>query len=169
MIFPISTLMSQEESVAWLTQHFHPAGLRCPNCQAALSQARHFRTTRRGLADWRCKRCQRVYNLYSGTVFEGSSWSPAKAVLLLRGVCKGESSKSLAAELGVSRTTVILLRQRIQANGYATRAQTPLPDAVTETDEAFQNAGEKKRPALQSQRPAAPPRQQTQRARYLRK
>jgi transposase-like protein len=143
MLFPISTLMSQEESIAWLTQHFHPEGIRCPSCHAASTQARLFRTTRRGLVDWRCKICQRVYNLYSGTVFEGSSWSPVMAVLLLRGICKGESSKALAAELGVSRTTVILMRQRIQANGYATRAQQPLPAAVTETDEAFQNAGGK--------------------------
>src|ERR1041384_6415182 len=102
MIFPISDLMSQAESVAWLEQHFHPDGLRCPQCGAAREQARHFRTTKRGLADWRCGQCQTVYNLYSGTVFEKSGWPPVKAVLLLRGVCKGEPSQSLAVELGVS-------------------------------------------------------------------
>lgn len=88
-----------------------------------------------------------VYNVYTGTVFAKSGWSPTKAVLLLRGVCKGKTSQGLAAELGVSRTTVLLMRQRLQANGYAMRATTPLPDAVTETDEMFQNAGGKKRTA----------------------
>jgi transposase-like protein len=125
MIFPISDLMSQAESIAWLEQHFHPEGLCCSQCGAAREQARRFRTTKRGLVDWRCGACQTVYNLYSGTVFEKSSWPPIKAVLLLRGVCKGEPSQSLAAELGVSRTTVFTMRRRLQANGYAARAMTP--------------------------------------------
>ena len=155
MIFPISELLSVTESAAWLEQHFHPPGLCCPQCGAAREQARHFRTTRRGLVDWRCRQCQTMFNVYSGTVFEKSGWSPPKAVLLLRGVCKGETSQSLAAELAVSRTTVLLMRRRLQANGYASRHLTPLPDAVTETDEMFQNAGEKKRPASRSRRSAA--------------
>lgn len=155
MIFPISELLNVTESTAWLEQHFHPQGLSCPQCGTAREQARHFRTTRRGLADWRCRECQAVFNVYTGTVFEKSGWSPVKAVLLLRGVCKGETSQGLASELGVSRTTVLLMRQRLQANGYASRTETPLPDAVTETDEMFQNAGEKKRAASRPRRPAA--------------
>ena len=144
MIFPISELLSVAESTAWLEQHFHPQGLCCPHCGATREQARPFRTTKRGLPDWRCRCCQTVYSVYSETVFEKSGWPPTKAILLMRGVCKGETSQGLAHELGISRTTVLLMRARLQANGYAIRAQTPLPDAVTETDEMFQNAGEKK-------------------------
>jgi transposase-like protein len=154
MIFPISDLLNVSESTAWLEQHFHPEGLRCPHCAARREEARHFRVTKRGLADWRCRNCHTVFNLYTGTVFEKSGWSPLKAVLLIRGVCKGEISKGLAAEPGVSRTTVLLLRQRLQANSYATRQTTPLPDSVTETDEMFQNAGEKKRAASRPRRSA---------------
>jgi transposase-like protein len=161
MIFPISDLLSVSESTAWLEQHFHPEGLRCPRCSATREEARHFRTTRRGLVDWRCRQCHTVFNVYRGTVFEKSGWSPVKAVLLIRGVCKGETSKGLAAELGVSRTTVLLMRGRLQRNGYATRTLTLLTDAVTETDEMFQNAGEKKRAASRPRRSAAPSRQQT--------
>jgi transposase-like protein len=158
MIFPISDLLSISESTAWLEQHFHPEGLGCPQCGAVRAQARHFRTTRRGLADWRCRQCHTVFNVYTGTIFEKSGWSPVKAVLLIRGVCKGETSQGLAAELGVSRTTVLLMRGRLQANGYATRETTPLADAVTETDEMFQNAGEKKRAALRPRGSATSPR-----------
>lgn len=159
MIFPISDLLSISESTAWLEQHFHPKGLRCPQCGATREEARHFRTTRRGIVDWRCRKCHTVFNVYTGTVFEKSGWSPVNAVLLLRGVCKGETSKGLAEELGVSRTTVLLMRGRLQANGYATRTSTPLTDAVTETDEMFQNAGEKKRTASGSRRSPASSRQ----------
>jgi hypothetical protein len=56
----------------------------------------------------------------------------------------------------VSRTTVLLLRQRLQANGYATRQTTPLPDSVTETDEMFPNAGKKSEPHQQPHPQAAP-------------
>jgi transposase-like protein len=144
MLFPITDLLSHEQSVAWLEQHFHPEGLRCPHCNASHEQARPFRTTQRGLLTYRCKRCQSAYNLYSGTIFTNSLLPPAKVVLLLRGVCKGESSMALAQELGLSRTSVHEWRHKVQHNGYAMRAQEVLPDACSETDEMFQNAGEKR-------------------------
>lgn len=65
-------------------------------------------------------------------------------MLLVRGVCKGESSQTLAAELGLSRQSVHTWRQRLQANGYRRVEETPLKDRCTETDEMFQNAGEKR-------------------------
>lgn len=144
MLFPITELLSHEQSVAWLEEHFHPHGLRCPACSAAREQARPFRSTQRGLLTYRCKRCQSAYNLYSATIFANSLLAPAKVVLLLRGVCKGESSAALAQELALSRTSVHAWRQKIQQNGYAMRSREALPDSHCETDEMFQNAGEKR-------------------------
>lgn len=144
MLFPITELLSHAQSVAWLEKHFHPAGLCCPACRAAREQARPFRSTQRGLLTYRCNHCQSAYNLYSGTLFANSLLPPAKVVLLLRGICKGESSAALAQELELSRTSVHQWRQKIQQNGYAMRAQDALPDAHSETDEMFQNAGEKR-------------------------
>jgi len=100
--------------------------------------------SKRGLPDYRCLSCQGVYNLYSGTVFAGGNLSPAKAVLLLRGICKGESSLALARELQLSRTTVHLYRQKIQQNAHDLLDKTALVDERTETDEMFANAGEKR-------------------------
>ena len=122
----------------------HPQGLRCSGCGAEKTGARVFRRSQRGLPDYRCNACQRVYNLYSGTIFAGSRLAPAKAVLLLRGICKGESSLALASELKLSRTTVHSYRQKVQQNGYEMLAETTLPDAWTETDEMFHNAGGKR-------------------------
>ena len=114
MIFPIADLLSHEQSVVWLEQHFHPEGLRCPGCGAGREQARAFRATQRGLLTYRCNRCQSAYNLYSGTIFANSLLPPAKVVLLLRGVCKGESAAALAKELQLSRTSVHEWRHKIQ-------------------------------------------------------
>ena len=73
MDFPIQSLIDEEQAEAWVLNHFHPEGLYCPKCQASVSEARNFRkTARSGLQVYRCKHCQSIYNLYSGTVFAGS-------------------------------------------------------------------------------------------------
>ena len=143
MIFPITDLLDDYQSERWLLEHFHPEGLRCPKCDSA--RRRRFRETETSrLIVYRCLDCEGIYNLYSGTVFEKKHLRPSQVVLLLRGVLKGQSSISLAEELGVSRTTVHELRKELQANAQRLQPKAPLVDEHTETDEMFQNAGEKR-------------------------
>jgi len=144
MIFSITELLSDEASVEWIEQHFHPKGLRCPRCKANKEQARVFRSRQRGTLDYRCLNCDPVFNLYHGTLFSGSNLRPRQVVLLVRGVCKGESSPVLAEELGLWRQSVHTWRKRLQANGSRLLGETPLKDRQTETEEMFQNAGEKR-------------------------
>jgi transposase-like protein len=145
MIFPITELLDEQESVAWVEKYFHPKGLHCPGCAATREQAREFRRHERGFVDYRCHNCQRTYNLYTGTIFAGSNLEPRRVVLLVRGVCKGEPATVLAEELLLSRQCVSRWRKRLQANGYEMLSAQALPDRDTETDEMFQNAGEKRR------------------------
>ena len=145
MEFPIVELLDYESSVEWIIQHFHPGGFRCPKCQEPVSHAREFRHTRRSkLTVYRCRGCETAYNLYSGTVFQQTALTPKQVVLLMRGFCKGESSQELASELALNYKTVLDLRHAVQANAEQAQPQTPLPDAHAETDEMFQNAGEKR-------------------------
>jgi transposase-like protein len=146
MIFPITELLDDHESLAWVERHFHPKGLRCPGCGATREEAREFRRHKRGFVDYRCHNCQRTYNLYTGTLFAGSNLTPRRVVLLIRGICKGEPATVLAEELSLSRQCIHRWRKRLQANGYKMLSQQALPDHETETDEMFQNAGEKRRP-----------------------
>jgi transposase-like protein len=145
MEFPITDLLDYDSSVAWVIKHFHPTGLKCPECGAPQSKARIFRETQRSqLVVYRCNQCHTAYNLYSGTIFQQTQLTPMQVVLLMRGVCKGESSKVLAAELKLNYVTVLTLRHEAQANAERAQPDTPLPDEHTETDEMFQNAGEKR-------------------------
>jgi transposase-like protein len=169
MDFPITELLDREESINWIIEYFHKGELRCPRCGASVSEAREFRTTQKSqLTVYRCSHCHQTYNLYSHTVFEQRHIPPEKVILLLRGVLKGEPSIVLARELELHYTTVLELRRDLQDNAYQLQPDTPLEDERTETDEMFQNAGEKRRRTLRSRGPAAPPGQQATRTRYIR-
>lgn len=145
MEFPITDLLSKEQSERWLLEHFHPEGLKCPRCGAGVERSLPFRVTRKsGLQVQRCRDCQAIYNLYSGTVFEHRHLRPEQAVLLVRGVLKGESSKVLSAELKLNYITVLHLRCALQENAQRLQSEMPLPDFEAESDEMFQNAGEKR-------------------------
>jgi transposase-like protein len=145
MDFPITELMDRQACVQWLEAYFHPAGLNCPHCQAGVDQANRFRRTKRSDLDvYRCKVCRGLYNLYSGTVFAGKHFTPEQTVLFLREVLQGKSTAKLARELKVSRTTALALRHRLHAQAEDAQTTEPLSDLEVETDEMFQNAGEKR-------------------------
>jgi hypothetical protein len=91
--------------------------------------------------------CRGIYNVYSGTVFEGRSFTPEQTVLFIREVLQGKPGAQIARELGVSRTTASEVRHRLQANAERVQPDSPLDDLEVETDEMFQNAGEKRRAA----------------------
>lgn len=144
MDFPIVSLIDDERAEQWLLKHFHPQGLHCPHCEASVEEAREFRKTETScLQVYRCCLCNGVYNLYSGTVFAQKQYRPAQVVLLLQGFCKGFSSSQLARELGISRQTVLTIRRVLQESAQMLQPAEALPDTETETDEMFQNAGEK--------------------------
>lgn len=151
MEFPITELLDYENSVEWILKHFHPKGLKCPKCQKSVDQSRKFRRTRTSeLEVHRCKDCGTIYNLYTGTVFQGSQWMPTQVILLMRGICKGETTRELAAELKLNYKTVLTMRHRVQVNAELEQPNTALSDSHSETDEMFQNAGEKRKTSLRS-------------------
>jgi hypothetical protein len=146
MDFPILEITDDALAEQWLQKYFHPNGFHCPACGAGVQHARPFGQTRRSqVSQHRCGICDKVYTVYSATVFANKHLRPTQAILLLRGVCKGESTASLARELQLAYDTVHHLRQQIQSHAIRLQPATPVPDAVTETDEMFQNAGEKRR------------------------
>ncbi len=155
MDFPIVDLMDRQACTEWLEEYFHPRGLKCPHCQAGLDQATWFRKTKRSDLDvYRCKDCRGIYNLYSGTVFEGRSFTPEQVVLFVREVLQGKPTAKLGRELKISRTTALAVRHLLQANAEREQPTEPLSDLEVETDEMFQNAGEKRNMARGSARSA---------------
>jgi hypothetical protein len=62
---------------------------------------------------------------------------------LMRGICKGETTRELAAELQLNYKTVLSMRHWVQANAELEQPTSALPDKRSETDEMFQNAEKK--------------------------
>ena len=145
MEFPIINLLSPAQSEQWLLEHFHSEGLKCSWCKSPVERANVFRVTRKSeLSVYRCKDCQSIYNLYTGTVFERRQLRPQPAVLLIGGVLKGEPSDVLARERELNYVTVLQLRRKIQDHARLLQSEEPVPDFEAESDELFQNAGEKR-------------------------
>ncbi|HXF70220.1 MAG TPA: helix-turn-helix domain-containing protein [Thermoflexus sp.] len=154
MRFPLRELLSEQACYDYLMQILHPEGLQCPNGHPLpKDQAPHDRH-RAPIVDYRCRRCGRVFNLFTGTIWQGTRLSCAAIVLLLRGIVQGVSTRQLAEELDVGYETLLRWRHRLQAMGLAKLPTDPLPDAEVESDEMFQNAGEKGTPHRD---PADPP------------
>ena len=103
MDFPIQSFMDEDACFRFLLDLFHPKGLHCPRCQAQDGFAIH-RYVREPVLDYRCTACGRVFNAWTGTVFQGTHYRPSTLILIIRGFAQGVSTAQLARELGCIRT-----------------------------------------------------------------
>ena len=145
MDFPIIDLMDQEGCRQKLFDLFHPDGFACPRCGARDGLNIHRRRPDSPVVDYRCKGCLRVFNMFTGTPWQGTHLSPAQILLILRGIAQGVATAKLAREVGISRQHLLRLRHAIQARALAAADRAPPPDDQAEADEMYQNGGEKRR------------------------
>ena len=166
MDFPIVEFMDEDACYRKIIEILHPDGLACPRCQSR-DGFRVHRRTRDPVLDYRCS-CGRVFNAFTGTAFHKTHRRPAEILLILRGIAQGTTTARLARELNRHRQHLLQLRHRLQEQAFRGADPLPLDDPAVEADEMYQNAGEKRRAASRSRRPAAPPGQSTTWARQLR-
>jgi transposase-like protein len=149
MDFPLQDFLDENACYAKLVQLLHPEGLSCPRCQSRTGLNIH-RRDRDPIVDYRCRCCGRVFNAFTGTVLEKTPKKPSQVMLILRGIAQGTSTARLARELGLERTALLDFRHRLQGLAEQFLDQTPLADGVAESDEMYQNAGEKRHFASRS-------------------
>lgn len=166
MDFPFESVLDPGRCHAFVLSVLHPSGLGCPGGHG-LDEARVHKRDREPILDYRCKTCGRCFNLFTGTVLQGTKHNVVAVVQLLRGIVQGVPTAQLAREMGVDRKQLLDRRHKLQASAATRRCKTALTDTVTEADEMYQNAGEKRQKARRSGRPAASPGQQKTRPRYM--
>ena len=159
MDFPITDLMDEDACYAKLVEWLHPDGFACPRCHAGRPHGRPP-PQRPPVLDYRCGHCKRVFNAFTGTALHGVKRRPGELVLIVRGIAQGVPTAQLARELECDRSELLNLRHRLQDLAFRNRDRMPLDDEVLEADEAYQNAGEKRRPAPRPRGPAAAPGEQ---------
>lgn len=166
MDFPIDHLMDEQACYAWLVRLLHPHGLSCPRCGRSDHWGVH-RRIRDPVLDYRCRLCGCVFNAFTGTSLHGRRRSPSHWVLILRGISQGQTTAGLARELHASRGHLLEFRHQLQDRAARALDRKPLPDAVLEVDEMYENAGEKRSSAPGCGRSAAPEGQPLSRTGHL--
>jgi len=165
MRFPLTDLLDEQECYNYLLHTLHPDGLKCPSCGTPLppDQTPHDRS-RDPIFDYRCRICGAVFNLFTGTIWSGTHYDCKTIVLVMRGFVQGIPTLQLAQELGLDYGTLLKRRHQVQRLALENKPTDPLPDAETEGDEMFQNAGEKGTPHRD---PNDPPRRRGNKRRGL--
>jgi len=166
MDFPIADLMDEGACYAKLMQWLHPDGLTCPRCRHDDGMKVH-RRGRTPVLDYRCRHCNCVFNAFTGTALQGTKRRTVPLVLVLRGFAQGVPTAQLARQLDCGRVELLRFRHRLQDLAFWNHDRTPLDDQVVEADEAYQNAGGKRRTAPRPRRPAATAGEQAARPRDL--
>ena len=110
MAFPITELLDERACYEFLLSVLHPKGLRCPvGHKVAAGQAPHM-NDRAPVVDYRCRRCGKVFNVFTNTLWRGTHYSCRQVVLLVRGFAQGVPTLHLAKELNLDYETVLTRR-----------------------------------------------------------
>ena len=154
--FPIHDLMDEQSCYEFLLKLLHPHGLSCSCGYCVEEGQRPHKFRKNGIPCYQCKNCGSVYNLFKHSILKGIHYDCITIVLMLRGFAQGKTTQHLSEELSVSYNNLLDWRHKLQAHSFGNRDISRLPDLEVESDEMFQNAGEKGEPHLD---PDDPPRQ----------
>ena len=167
-VFPITDLLDDGVCYRWFADILWPDGPVCPQCGCKDRITTHSLRRPHLPLLW-CKPCRLVFNVFTGTVFQGSKRRPSHLVLVLRGFLQGVSTNQLAAELECGYDSLLALRHKLQDSVFWVNLQRPvLAGKVHEADEMYQNAGEKRKKALRHGGSSPEAREQAARPRQLR-
>jgi len=142
ILFSTVELMDGQKCYNWLVDILHPNGLCCPDCKKPVGLLKIHRHDRAPLLYFSCA-CGRIYNAFTGTIWQGTHHRCSVIVRILQGIAQGIPTMHLAKELGIDRTHLLQRRHKIQDLASQACNREPLPDKVVEADELYQNAGEK--------------------------
>ena len=141
MAFPITELLDEEACYEFLVSVLHPKGLQCPaGHRVAAGQAPHM-NDRAPVMDYRCRRCGKVFNVFTNTLWKGTHYSCRHVGLLVRGFAQGVPTLPLAKELNLDYETVLTRR-----HGWQEQALKKSTDATDRSgDGSGRNVSEYRR------------------------
>jgi len=114
MLSPGDQMLNEQNCYEFLLNVLYPEGLKCPEGHLLPpGQAPHDRH-RDPIFDYKCRCCGRVFNIFTGTVWNGTRYSCRKIVLILRGIMEGVPVVRLAVQLHIDRSHLQRRRRAIE-------------------------------------------------------
>src|ERR1700733_12805260 len=115
MLFPITDLLDEMQCYQYLFGVLHPEGIKCPLGHALEENQSPHMMDRAPIVDYRCRICRKVFNIFTGTMWQGTHANCKTIVLLIRGFAQGTPSSHLSKELGLEYDSVLNRRHQWQA------------------------------------------------------
>ena len=142
---PLRGLMDYNKCYEYLLNLLHAQGLHCPCGHLLPSEQKPHKYRKNGLPCYKCTDigCKKVFNIFTNTIFQGIHYNCVTIVLMLKGFAQGVSTQLLSKELSVSYNQLLDWRHILQEHAFENRDISRLQDKKLESDEFFQNAGEK--------------------------
>ncbi len=106
-------MLDRSACIDKLTTLFHPNGLACALCGTSARTGNG--KTEKGLPRFICGGCGITYNVFSHTPWSGSKLGPRRIVLFMFLLGRELHPAEIAAAVGLDRTTVITIIQRLAA------------------------------------------------------
>jgi hypothetical protein len=141
MDFPLQDLLDEHKCYQKLIDLLHDGDLQSPYGGGKSYVINDSR--RSPVLTYKDKKRGGYFTIYTNTVFEWTHFKCSEVILLIRGFQQGVSTSQLSRELVRDYQNLLELRHKFMACGYYNLNRSVLGDRVTETDEMFQNAGEK--------------------------
>src|SRR5262245_360436 len=101
MFSPPLDLRDESACYVFLVKLVHPNGLKCPKC--GMAEPSVHRSARKPVLDYRCCWCNRVFNAWTETPFQGTPRRPPELLQIVQGILEGVATARLARDLGCSR------------------------------------------------------------------
>ena len=143
ILFSITYLMDEQKCYGFLVDVLHPHGLGCPRCHRPIEEIKIHNKDMWPVLCFRCS-CGRIFNAFAETDWQGTHYSCSIIVKIFQGITQGTTTSHLGKELLIDRGCLIRRRHKIQQRAADAQPIEPLPDIAAESDEMFQNAGEKR-------------------------
>lgn len=102
MDFPLAYSPTQDECYETLLNLLHPGGLRCPNGHG-LEDSRVQRRHRAPIIDYRCNKCAKIFNIFTGTNLQGTKYNSQQLIHCMDGISRDIPINRLAKEMAVDR------------------------------------------------------------------
>ncbi len=147
----LSGLLDDAKCFALVRQHRWPDGVHCPACDSGAVVRDGCDETQRSRQRYRCKDCTGRFDDLTGTVLAGHHQPLRVWVLCLPFMGLNLSNRQIAAELGLGRSDVQAMTERLRRGLVAEAPEVTLAGEV-EIDEVHVAAGHKGQPAAVAKR-----------------